>query len=46
MNVAPGIDLRANLDKNQRGRDARDYIDQRHRECEERESFDVPRLRS
>jgi hypothetical protein len=29
--------LRANLDKNRRDRDARGYIDQRHRECEERE---------
>jgi hypothetical protein len=36
-NAAPGVDLRANPDKNRRGRDARGYIDQRHREREERE---------
>jgi hypothetical protein len=36
-NAAPGVDLRANLDKNRRGRDARGYIDQRHRDREERE---------
>jgi ribosomal protein L2 len=36
-NAAPGVDLRASLDKNRRGRDARGYIDQRHREREERE---------
>jgi hypothetical protein len=35
--AAPAVDLRANLDKNRRNRDARDYIDQRHREREERE---------
>jgi hypothetical protein len=29
VNTAPGVDLRANLDKNRRGRDARGYIDQR-----------------
>jgi hypothetical protein len=34
-NVAPCIDLRANLDKNRRGCDACGYIDQCHRECEE-----------
>jgi hypothetical protein len=34
-NAALGIDLRANLDKNRRGRDARGYIDQRHCEREE-----------
>jgi hypothetical protein len=32
----PAVDLRANLNKNQRVRDTRDYIDQRHREREER----------
>jgi hypothetical protein len=31
VNAAPGVDLRANLDKNRCGRDARGYIDQRHR---------------
>jgi hypothetical protein len=36
-NDAKDGDLRANLDKNRRGRDARGYIDQRHREREERE---------
>jgi hypothetical protein len=36
-NVTPGVDLRANLDNNRCGRDARGYIDQRHREREERE---------
>jgi hypothetical protein len=36
-NAAPGADLRANLDKNRRGRDAHGYIDQRHRDREERE---------
>jgi hypothetical protein len=36
-NAAPGIDLRANLDKNWHGRNARGYIDQHHREREERE---------
>jgi hypothetical protein len=36
-NAAPGIDLRANIDKNRRGRDARGYIDQCHHEREERE---------
>jgi hypothetical protein len=35
--VAPTTDLRANLDKNRRGRDACGYIDQRQREHEERE---------
>jgi hypothetical protein len=35
--VEPAADLRANLDKNRRGLDARGYIDQRHREREERE---------
>jgi hypothetical protein len=35
--AAPAADLRANLDKNRRGRDAHGYIDQRHREREERE---------
>jgi hypothetical protein len=35
--AAPATDLRANLDKNRRGRDARGYIDQRHHEHEERE---------
>jgi hypothetical protein len=34
--AAPAADLRANLDKNWRGRDARGYIDQRHHEREER----------
>jgi hypothetical protein len=34
-NTAQGGDLRTNLDKNRCGRDARGYIDQRHRECEE-----------
>jgi hypothetical protein len=33
--ATPGVDLRANLDKNWRGRDARGYIDQCHREREE-----------
>jgi hypothetical protein len=28
--TAPAVDLRANLDKNRRDRDARGYIDQRH----------------
>jgi hypothetical protein len=36
-NATPGVDLRANLDKNRRGRDARGYIDQCHRERKERE---------
>jgi hypothetical protein len=36
-NAAPGVDQRANLDKNQRGRDARGYINQCHRERKERE---------
>jgi hypothetical protein len=36
-NTAPGVDLRANLDKNWRGRDACGYIDQRNHEHEERE---------
>jgi hypothetical protein len=36
-NAATGIDLHANIDKNRRGRDARSYIDQRHREREEQE---------
>jgi hypothetical protein len=36
-NVAPGVDLRANIDKNRHGRDACGYIDQCHREREERE---------
>jgi hypothetical protein len=36
-NAALGADLRANLDKNRRGHDAHGYIDQRHREREERE---------
>jgi hypothetical protein len=36
-NDARDGDLRANLDKNRRNCDARDYIDQRHREREERE---------
>jgi hypothetical protein len=34
-NAAPGVDLHANIDKNRRGRDARDYIVQRHCEHEE-----------
>jgi hypothetical protein len=34
-NAAPGVDLRANINKNRRGRDARGYIDQRHCEREE-----------
>jgi hypothetical protein len=34
-NAAPGVDLRANIDKNGHGGDARGYIDQRHREREE-----------
>jgi hypothetical protein len=34
-NAAPGVDLRAKLDKNWRGRNAHNYIDQHHRECEE-----------
>jgi hypothetical protein len=37
VNDARDGDLRANLDKNRCGRDARDYINQRHRECEEQE---------
>jgi hypothetical protein len=37
VNGARDGDLRANLDKNRRARDARSYIDQRHREREERE---------
>jgi hypothetical protein len=32
--AAPAADLRANLDKNRCGRDARSYIDQRYRERE------------
>jgi hypothetical protein len=36
-NVTQGADLRASLDKNSRGRDARGYINQCHREREERE---------
>jgi hypothetical protein len=36
-NATRGGDLRANLDKNRRGRDARSYIDQRHHEHKERE---------
>jgi hypothetical protein len=36
-NTTPGVDLRANLDKNRCGRDARGYIDQRHRERKEPE---------
>jgi hypothetical protein len=35
--AALAVDLRANLNQNRRGRDARGYIDQRHREREERE---------
>jgi hypothetical protein len=35
--AAPDADLRANLDKKRCGRDARGYIDQHHREREERE---------
>jgi hypothetical protein len=35
--AAPAADLRANLGRNRRGRDARGYIDQCHREREERE---------
>jgi hypothetical protein len=35
--AAPAVDLRANLDKNRRDRDASGYIDQHHREREERE---------
>jgi hypothetical protein len=34
-NAAPGVDLRAILDRNWHGRDARGYIDQRHRKREE-----------
>jgi hypothetical protein len=37
VNTVPSVDLRANHYKNRRGRDTRGYIDQRHRECEERE---------
>jgi hypothetical protein len=37
VRAAPAVDLRTNLDKNRRDRDARGYIDQHHRECEERE---------
>jgi hypothetical protein len=33
----PAVDLRTNLDKNRHDRDARGYIDQRHRKREERE---------
>jgi hypothetical protein len=36
-NAAQGDDLRVNLDNNRHDRDARSYIDQCHRECEERE---------
>jgi hypothetical protein len=35
--ATPAVDLRANLDKNLRDRDARGYINQRHRGREERE---------
>jgi hypothetical protein len=35
--AAPAVNLRANLNKNRRDRDARGYIDQRHREREEGE---------
>jgi hypothetical protein len=37
VNVVPGVYLCANLDKNRRGHDAHGYIDQRHREREERD---------
>jgi hypothetical protein len=37
VNAAPGANLHANLDKNRRGHDARGYMDQCHREREERE---------
>jgi hypothetical protein len=36
-NAAPGANLRANLGKNRRDRDARGYIEQCHRERKERE---------
>jgi hypothetical protein len=36
-NAALSVDLRANLDKNQRGRDTHVYVDQRHRKREELE---------
>jgi hypothetical protein len=35
--AAPAVNLHANLDKNRRDHDARGYIDQRHRERDERE---------
>jgi hypothetical protein len=35
--AAPAVNLRANLDKKRHGHDARSYIDQRNRECKERE---------
>jgi hypothetical protein len=37
VNAVPGVDLCANLDKNWCGHDACGYIDQHHREREERE---------